>query len=100
MPPKKFVFSKEDATNTQLQHSDEQTTTQQKNFKLVLTTNIYKRKKGRLFAGLSSSEHSNLSVSGSHGLYTKFRGRPFDSWGGGLWFLCEKKIVQQIFENK
>ena len=27
------------------------------------------------------------------------RGRPFDSWGG-LWFFCEKKIVQQIFENK
>ena len=27
------------------------------------------------------------------------RGRPFDSWGR-LWFFCEKKIVQQIFENK
>ena len=31
----------------------------------------------------------------------RFRGRPFDSWGGGgLWFLVKKKIVQQIFENK
>ena len=31
---------------------------------------------------------------------SELRGRPFDSWGGGLWFFCEKKIVQQILENK
>ena len=30
------------------------------------------------------------------------RGRPFDSWGGGAgaMFFGEKKIVQQILENK
>ena len=30
------------------------------------------------------------------------RGRPFDSWGGGggAMVFCEKKIVQQILENK
>ena len=27
------------------------------------------------------------------------RGRPFDSWGGGAMFFCEKKIVQQILKN-
>ena len=29
-------------------------------------------------------------------------GRPFDSWGGGggAMVFCEKKIVQQILENK
>ena len=27
----------------------------------------------------------------------KVRGRPFDSWGGGLWFFCEKKDCSANF---
>ena len=42
---------------------------------------------------------TKLSVT-SVKLLVSIRGRPFDSWGGGLWFFVKKKIIQQILENK